>query len=70
MKFSEYLKELNLIAQNINTHDFDVVYSRDDEGNGFQRVHWKPTPGYYDEDSGEFLGDADTNKTLNSICVN
>ena len=49
MKFSEYLDHLNAIATDPKTLDMDVVYSKDDEGNEFQKVVYAPGVGYFYE---------------------
>jgi hypothetical protein len=47
------------------TLDMDVIYSRDDEGNGFQQVHYAPSKGNY-EDMEFQEGDED----VNAVCIN
>lgn len=82
MKFKEYLENLNKLAQEKpETLEMVVVYAKDDEGNGFQEVHYTPTVGNYDpEDSwGGFTSEAnikeepeeyDEDIEINSICIN
>ena len=39
MKLSEYIKELeNLVKGNPQALDMEVIYAKDDEGNGYQYV--------------------------------
>ena len=69
MKLREFIKNLQLIAEeSAETLDFDVVCSRDDEGNGFNGVYFTPTIGTYD---GEHNGEFDSQEgTPNAVCVN
>jgi hypothetical protein len=43
----------------------DVIYSRDDEGNGFQEVHYAPSKGTYE---GYEFDESDDN--VNAVCIN
>ena len=66
MKFKEYAENINkLLKERPEAADFDVVTSKDDEGNGYNLVHYSPSVGNYDED-GEFTAE----KELNAVCVN
>jgi hypothetical protein len=42
MKLSEVIKNLNKAKKQYG--NLDCVYSIDDEGNDFQRIHFTPTP--------------------------
>jgi hypothetical protein len=65
MKFKKYVENLNkLLKERPETGDFDVVNSKDDEGNGFNLVHYDPSVGTYDD--GEFK---EENKP-NAVCIN
>ena len=69
MKFKKYVDNLNaLLNERPELADFDVVTSRDDEGNGYNLVHYKPSVGVYDEEGKEFT-EENKNK-VNAICVN
>jgi hypothetical protein len=82
MKFREYLESLNKLAEERpELLDMDTVYSRDDEGNGYQSVYWVGTVGYYDE--GEFHSEEQVKESPedfyydsfedfepNSVCIN
>lgn len=49
------LNTLNtLVKENPELLELSVVYSRDDEGNGFQEVHYNPSVGVYLEEDREF----------------
>lgn len=47
MKLQEFIRKLQE-ASDIKEYDYPLVYSRDDEGNGFQHVYYAPTLGFYD----------------------
>lgn len=48
MKISEMIKNLqNFMAEN---GDLECWYAKDDEGNGYQEVHYEPSKYYVDED--------------------
>jgi hypothetical protein len=67
MKLKEYVKNLNdLLEQMPETADFDVVTSRDDEGNGYNIVHYSPSVGSFDPEDKDFTEE----KELNAVCVN
>lgn len=66
MKFKEYVENLNkLLAERPETAELDVVTSRDDEGNGYNLVHYPPSVGHLDEDR-----DFTEEKEVNAVCVN
>jgi hypothetical protein len=75
MKLKEYLANIaKMVEENEDILEYDVVYARDDEGNGFQEIHYTPTLGYQDEDV-EFIqeenyDDEEHEGGSNSICVN
>jgi len=53
MILSEYIRELQeLIERNPEAAELTVVYSRDDEGNGFQEVYCTGTMGHHDGNYG------------------
>ncbi len=67
MKLSEFVKNLNeLIKERPETADFEVVTSRDDEGNGYNMVHYTPSVGSWDEEEREFKEECE----INAVCVN
>ena len=66
MKFKEFLEKANKLAEeNPKSLDMEVVYSKDDEGNGYGNVHYDITMGNFDGDS--FGLDYDDS---NSVCIN
>ncbi len=67
MKLKEYLEKLNKLAEeNPMLLTLDVITSKDDEGNGFNQVHYDPQPGFFTEE-GEFQELAGE---CNAICLN
>ena len=64
MKMKEYSKLIAELAEKYP--DYEVVYSKDDEGNRFQKVKYIPVAGAYDEDEKTF----DTGEEFNAVCVN
>mgnify|MGYP001768904570 CR=1 FL=1 len=78
MKLREYMMALNeLVKKNPSFLDLDIIYSRDDEGNGYQEICFSPVPGRYED--GEFEScdyDEDDNEIdipddeINAICMN
>lgn len=75
MTLNEFIKGLNkFVKENPETLGMQVITSGDDEGNGFNLVHYSPTKGVYKY--GDFISsqqyeecDLDANKT-NSVCIN
>lgn len=75
MTLKEYIEQLQNFAEtNPETLDMDVVYSRDDEGNGFQQIHYAPSKGFYEDRefiSVEQLEDYNREENdVNAVCVN
>jgi len=67
VKLREFAENINkLLKERPETAEFDVVSSRDDEGNGFNLVHYSPTVGSYDGEEREFQQE----KELNAVCIN
>lgn len=66
MKLKEYLEKLNKLAEeNPMLLTLDVITSTDDEGNGFNQVHYSPEPGFLED--GEFDNESGE---CNAICLN
>ena len=65
MNFRQYLSVLMKVAE---VHPESLVYSRDDEGNDFQKLHYSPIAGHFEDN--EFVSELETNEKLNSVCVN
>ncbi len=67
MKLKEFVENLNkLLKDRPETAQFNVVTSADDEGNGFNLVHFEPSVGNYNEDDNEFKEELE----LNAVCIN
>lgn len=67
MKLKEYVSNLNkLLKDRPETAEFDVVTSRDDEGNGFNLVYYSLSVGNYDQEEREFKKET----IANAVCVN
>jgi hypothetical protein len=80
MKLKDYIEALAEFAkEHPESLDMDVVYSRDDEGNGYQKVHYTPSLGNYDNEwCGEFTSIESITESpvdyegleINSVCIN
>lgn len=67
MKLKEYLKEINkLVEKNPDLLEREIVYSKDDESNGYQKVLYTPTTGTMHDN--EFYEDSDDDEKV--ICIN
>ena len=64
MRLNKYVALLQDIADQYG--DLEVIYSKDDEGNGYQEVHYDPSPGNFED--GEF--DNTLEDAFNAVCVN
>jgi hypothetical protein len=77
MKLKEHLKNIQkLIKENPEAEDYEVISSIDDEGNGYNRVHFIPTIGIYDKNVNEFIPTSQVDEwdreesEVNSVCIN
>ena len=75
MNLKEYLKHLNkIVEKNPEALEYEVIYSKDDEGNEFGEVNFKPTLGFLDDEN-EYT-DIDSEDWIeleeqpNVICIN
>jgi hypothetical protein len=67
MKLKEYIDNLNAqIEINPSLLTLDVITSKDDEGNGYNLVHYTAAAGVFED--GEFGGSNDGK--CNAICLN
>lgn len=67
MKLKEFADNINkLLTDRPETAGFEVVTSKDDEGNGYNLVYYSPTVGSYDTKEREFTEE----KEVNAVCVN
>ena len=81
MNLKTYIENLQKFAkENPDLLEATVVYSRDDEGNGFQEVHYTPDAGIYEdrdfiprdnieEEGAEEYG-LEENWKPNAVCIN
>jgi len=68
MKLKEYITKLSkLVEENSEVGNFEVVYSIDEEGNGFGQIFYDPTLGVFND--GEFNTDMDI-EYKNAVCIN
>ena len=77
MKLKDYIKSLQKIAK---AHpDLEVVYAKDDEGNGFQKISYDPCVGNFSPFNnfcgGDFVSDDGTEEfsekyEINAVCLN
>jgi hypothetical protein len=68
IKFKDYVDQLiKFLSENPETADYQVIYSRDDEGNSYDQVYYGPSKGTFDENSGDFKENKDSD---NSVCIN
>jgi len=67
MKLKEFSDNLiKLLKKRPETAEFDVVTSKDDEGNGYNPVYFEPSVGRYNKEDDEFEEEIKPN----AICVN
>jgi len=76
MNLQEYIDNLNNFAkEHPEMLNATVIYSKDDEGNGYQEVYYTPTIGQFDTD-GEFQSEENLKSDeveeyqLNAVCIN
>ena len=68
MKLKDYIAGLNKLAkENPDALELEIVTSCDDEGNGFNAVHYPPSLGSLDD--GYFISSCDPAKPT-AVCVN
>lgn len=76
MKLKEYIEKLNELTQlHPEASEFECVYSRDDEGNGFEIVHYSPGLGFYEDmefhsNPEEYREEYGDNFIFNAVCIN
>lgn len=67
MKLKTFIENLTkFVTEHPEALDLDVVTSRDDEGNGYNLVHYTPEVGNYNAEDKEFSAA----KELNAVCIN
>jgi len=58
-----------LVKENPKLKDLPIVYSKDDEGNEFQKVCFTAGVGHIDE-RGDFVNSNEGDKKTNCVCIN
>ena len=62
MKLKDYLEKINkLIEENPEAAEFNVMYSMDDEGNGYCYVYYDPSLMHYNKNTGEMSKKSEIN---------
>ncbi len=70
MTLKQYREKLNKLAEeNPEADDMQVIYSKDDEGNGYSNIHYSPGLGTFDGEDYNNATDDSENKP-NAVCVN
>lgn len=79
MKFKDYVQDMLML---LHTHpqagEAEVIYSSDEEGNGYQKVVYNPSIGNFSEGyTGYFIGvnefadfKLNKEKDINAVCIN
>ena len=75
MTLKEFIENLNkFVKENPETLEMQVVTSKDDEGNGFNLVHYEPSKGIFKDRefiSSEQYEDYEREESeTNAVCVN
>jgi hypothetical protein len=74
MKLKEYIANLQeMVKENPSLNELTVVASIDDEGNGYNEVHYTPSVGHMDEDGEGIFAPEDLEEEeyeINVICIN
>ena len=79
MKLKEFLNNIQkMVKEDPSLLELDVITAKDSEGNGFEEVHYTPSPGVFTEYSEFVPSDFEdfeeeygyTKKDINAICIN
>lgn len=71
MKLKEFLKNIEeMVKQDKSLLELDVIYSKDDEGNGFQEVGMEPSLGNFDGEDFYQNANEESDFEINAICIN
>lgn len=65
MKFKQYADAIAQLAADPATHDLEVIYAIDDEGNAYMPVPFGPTLGHYED-----MEFSDEGAPVNAVCIN
>ena len=77
----EYVDDLqSLIITRPELKDLPVIYSKDEEDNGFKPIYYTASPGHYVQDDDEFVSEEQIKEepeeweefgtVINAVCVN
>jgi len=66
MKLANYIEKLNKLLK--EKGDLPIIYSMDEEGNGFDLVIHEPTAGVFEEN--DFTIESESLGKPNVICIN
>lgn len=70
MLLKDYVENLNkLIRKHPEAKELEVITSRDDEGNGYNPVHFPPDIVHFNKESQE-VSEAEEGTPANAVCVN
>lgn len=68
----DFLKNMEALRkeceQNPSLLEAEVITSTDDEGNGYNRVHYSPTKGHFAD--GDFTTGPTVQNKINAVCLN
>lgn len=74
MTLNEYIEQLqNLIKENPLAANMEVIYSKDNEGNGYDGVYFSPTVGFFDDREfipTEHMDEYEIEEDPNAVCIN
>lgn len=75
MTLKNYIENLNeFLQKNPETENMLVISSKDDEGNGFNIIHYTPSKGIFDNNEFTSLDQLEEDNVdisrINSVCVN
>lgn len=68
MKLSTYIEKLQALLD--ENGDLSIIYSKDDEGNGYNTVNYSPSLMRYDEEEREAYGETEDEDLPLVVCVN
>jgi hypothetical protein len=71
MTLKQYREKLNKLAEeNPEADNMQVIYSRDDEGNGYSNIHYSPGLGKFEH--GEYMDkdNLEDGDKSNAVCIN
>lgn len=75
MTLENYVRGLTeFIKNNPQLKDCIVIYAKDEEGNGFEKVFYTPTKGYYEDrnfiEKDNFNAWSLNEEDINAVCIN